>query len=74
MSTKQPIFTPPIAKCAICGAAADVMDWNFDMNYQVMCKNNHTSTKPCGTIHRAIMKWNNKQKAIELNPVDFFAV
>ena len=58
---KQIPKTPEIAKCAKCGADAQVIDWYYDMRYRVICDNNHTATGACNTIHRAIVKWNNKQ-------------
>ena len=59
---KQPIKTPPIAPCARCGADAKCIDWDFRDRWRVMCDNNHTSTKECGTRHRAICRWNNTQE------------
>ena len=58
----QTVKTPAIKACSICGASAKVVDWDFRMQYRVICDNNHTATKECGTPHRAICRWNNKQK------------
>lgn len=57
----QKIITPSISNCAICGAVAKVLSWDFDFNYKVICDNNHTSPQECGSRHRAICRWNNKQ-------------
>ena len=57
---QRPI-TPPIALCAKCGAKAECLDWDFNDRWQVICDNNHTSTKECGSRHRAICRWNNAQ-------------
>ncbi len=57
----QRVFTPPIADCAICGAKAMCIDWHFRGMWRVMCDNNHTATRECGTTHRAICRWNNAQ-------------
>lgn len=62
---KQPIFTPPIQPCAICGAQAKTIDWNYNGRWVVMCDNNHTHWHidggGCTSRHRAICRWNNKQ-------------
>ena len=58
---KQPIFTPEILPCKICGAKAEVLDWEFRMRYRVMCDNNHMIGGECNTVHRAVCRWNNKQ-------------
>ena len=63
----QKVVTPPIKACARCGAQARVIGWNFDFMYRVMCDNNHTSTKECGSAHRAICLWNNRQDKIAAN-------
>lgn len=60
----QKVVTPKIKECPICGAEAKALSWNFDFNYQVMCDNNHTLTKECGSRHRAVCKWNNKADKI----------
>lgn len=60
----QKIHTPDIKVCAICGAKAIIIDWDYDCNYRVYCDNNHTATKNCGSVHRAICKWNNAQAKI----------
>jgi hypothetical protein len=58
----QKIKTPPITPCARCGAKAKcIEDWDFRDMWKVICDNNHTSTKDCGTKHRAICRWNNAQ-------------
>ena len=59
--TKQ---KPQIAACAKCGAEAKCIDWDFDNRWQVICDNNHTCTKKCGTTHRAICRWNNVQEKL----------
>lgn len=64
---KQKQITPKIKDCAKCGAKAIAIDWDFNDWWVVMCDNNHTSTRKCGSPHRAICKWNNKQE--ELNNV-----
>lgn len=66
---KQPIFTPPIEKCAVCGAEAKCIDWNFNMRYRVMCDKNHIATGEFNTRHRAICRWNNEQKKVTSNAV-----
>ena len=58
---KQKVITPEIANCARCGAKAVVLDWDFRNKWRVYCDNTHTSTKQCGTAHRAICRWNNAQ-------------
>ena len=58
---KQTPITPAILNCW-CGAKAIVIDWNDSFFWQVMCDNNHTMTKECGTSHRAICRWNNHIK------------
>lgn len=58
----QKVVTPPIAPCAVCGAEADCIDWDFNMQYRVMCKNNHTSTGRLSTVHRAVCRWNSAQQ------------
>ena len=64
---KQPIFTPEIMPCKLCGAKAMVLDWDFNERYQVWCDNNHTVGGKCNTAHRAICRWNNKQIEKGLN-------
>ena len=51
---KQQVKTPPIVPCARCGAEAMCIDWNYRGLYRVICNNNHTSTKECGSFHRAV--------------------
>ena len=65
MKKKQTIKTPPILPCARCGAEAMCIDWDFNDMWRVMCDNNHTSTKRCGTAHRAICRWNNAQTKLK---------
>ena len=60
---KQKIITPPISQCH-CGANAHPIDWDYNGLWVVMCDKNHTMTKPCGTQHRAICRWNNRIKAM----------
>lgn len=60
---KQRVFTPKIMNCW-CGQSARCDDWNEDWTYYVMCNANHTITKPCGSAHRAICLWNNRQQEI----------
>ena len=55
----QTIYTPPILDCW-CGAKALVLDEDFNMQYRVMCNNNHILTKQCNTVNRAVWRWNNK--------------
>ena len=61
----QKIITPEIAEC-YCGAKAMAIDWNYNDMWVVMCDNNHTLSKKCGTKHRAICKWNNRVALREL--------
>jgi len=61
---KQKLITPEILPCAICGSAAKVIDWNYNMQYRVICNNNHTVTGSFITRHRAICKWNNIHKTM----------
>lgn len=58
---KQKVHTPAIANCARCNAKGKVLDWDFRDMWRVYCDNGHTSTKECGTVHRAICRWNNAQ-------------
>jgi len=60
-------LTPPISNCARCNAPAQCLDWDFRDQWRVMCNNNHVDTRECGTPHRAICRWNNKQKKRLLN-------
>ena len=60
----QKIFTPLINKC-YCGANAKIIDWDFRNMYKVYCDNNHTLTKECGTINRAIHRWNNRVEKVK---------
>lgn len=62
---KQQVKTPPIAPCARCGAEAMCIDWNYRGFYRVICNNNHTSTKECGSFHRAVCLWNNAQTKLQ---------
>lgn len=55
MKHEQIPITPPTRNCW-CGAKAHVIDWDYKMMYRVMCDNNHTLTKECGTKHRAIYR------------------
>lgn len=57
----QIVKTPAILNCTKCGAKAVCIDWDFQDRWRVMCDNNHTETKECGSRHRAICRWNNKQ-------------
>jgi len=56
---KQKVITPPISTC-FCGSKAKVVDWNWNERYLVMCDNNHTLSKECGSHHKAICLWNNR--------------
>ena len=67
---KQPIFTPEILDCAKCGCKGEVIDWDFNEQYEVMCKNNHCTGGKCISSHRAICRWNNKQEKIKLEYVE----
>jgi len=58
----QIVKTPKILPCQRCGANAQVIDWEFRNLWRVMCDANHTDTKECGSQHRAICRWNNRQK------------
>jgi hypothetical protein len=58
---KQKITTPEILNC-YCGAKAHPIDWEYKDMWKVYCDNNHTLTKECGSIHRAICLWNNRIK------------
>ena len=58
------VIVPEIEDCW-CGAKATVLDWDFRGMYRVWCDNNHTLTKECGTINRAIHRWNNRVKTIK---------
>ena len=60
----QPIFTPKVLDCAICGCKAKVLSWDFNDMYRVMCDKNHTTKAEYLGYHRAICKWNNLQEAI----------
>ena len=60
----QKITTPPIAKCAACGADAKCIDWDYDFGYRVICDNNHTATGKFITSHRAICRWNTAQRKV----------
>jgi hypothetical protein len=57
----QQIKTPSVAPCTRCGAEARCIDWHYNGKYKVWCDNNHTSTKECGSWHRAVCLWNNAQ-------------
>lgn len=70
MRPKQVATTPAIAKCARCGANATCIDWNYRDLWCVMCDKNHTSTRECGTIHRAICRWNNAQARIHADAME----
>ena len=59
----QPIFTPPVSKC-FCGAHARVIDWDSREMYRVMCDKNHVLSNECGTINRAVHRWNNRVEKI----------
>ena len=61
MAHVQKVITPYTSKCH-CGLPAHAIDWDFNDKWAVMCDNNHTMTKPCGTKHRAICLWNNRIK------------
>jgi hypothetical protein len=37
----------------------------MDTTIGLMCNNNHTSTRECGSRHRAICKWNNAQEKLQ---------
>lgn len=62
---KQPIFTPEISDCAICGSKARPISWDFNDMYAVWCDNNHKTPDEYLGQNRAICKWNNLQLAIE---------
>ena len=57
----QKIKIPEIKNCH-CGATARIMTnpFSYDLEYRVECVNNHHLTKFCGTINRAIHRWNNR--------------
>lgn len=65
---KQKPTTPQIKNC-ICGSVARVYSDDGDYSqrggygfmFMVMCESCRKSTKYCGSRHRAICKWNNKQ-------------
>ena len=58
---KQKIHTPDIKKCN-CGASAKIMTnpFSYDFEYRVECEKGHYLTKFCGTINRAVHRWNNR--------------
>jgi len=60
----QPIFTPDIKPCAICGASAYLVDWDYSDCWKVMCDNNHSLKGENITKNRAVHKWNNRQDII----------
>lgn len=64
---RQKVKTPDIATCAICGAKATALDWDYRDMWRVMCDNNHTATKECGTKHRAVCRWNAAQNRTSVN-------
>lgn len=57
--SKQKVKILQISDCW-CGAKARIIDWDFRGMYRVMCDNNHTLTKECGTVNRAVHRWNNR--------------
>jgi len=61
----QKIKIPKILKCIECGESADIVDWDNDFQYRVMCKNNHFKSKSCSTENKAIHLWNNRNKKQE---------
>ena len=62
---KQVVKVPKIKDCAICGAKALPIDWDYRDRWQVVCDNNHTSTKECNTVNRAVHRWNAAQERIQ---------
>jgi len=61
----QPVFTPEILPCAICGAKARPIDLDFNGVYKVYCDKNHTVPGIGNiTVNRAIHKWNNLQNKL----------
>lgn len=60
----QKVHIPQIEDCW-CGAKATVIDWDFRGMYKVMCSNNHSLTKECITVNRAVCRWNNRVKAVK---------
>lgn len=70
---KQPVKTPTIQKCH-CGKEAKVKHiFGIYANdsqatfYQVQCSNGHSLTKPMGSSHRAICRWNNRLQSLNQN-------
>lgn len=61
---RQRPITPKTKNYARCDAPAHVIDWDYNMRYQVMCDKNHTATGKFNTVHRAICKWNNTQNKL----------
>lgn len=60
---KQKLIIPEITRC-YCGSDAKIITWDIygEYVYKVMCENNHTLSKYCGTRNRAIHRWNNRVK------------
>lgn len=57
---KQEVKTPNILRCW-CGAESEAFQsMENQFMYQVMCKQNHTLSKECGSVHRAVCLWNNR--------------
>ena len=59
---KQKPVTPEVVDC-YCGAKAKLIDWDFNDMWQVMCDNNHTLSKQCGSKHKATILWNKRVEA-----------
>ena len=57
----QPLFTPKLLACPICGVMPDVLDWDFKDCWKVYQNCQHSIRKSSETIHRnrAIHRWNN---------------
>ena len=56
----QIVKTPNVLPCW-CGARAEAFQsMEHQFLYQVMCDNNHTLSKECGTVNRAVCLWNNR--------------
>ena len=61
---KQIPKPPSIINC-YCGDKAEVFECDdlsigYYNTWQVMCDRNHTMSKYCGSMHRAICLWNNR--------------
>ena len=58
---KQKIKIPNIKIC-YCGLEGKIRtdERGHDLIFRVMCDNGHFVSKYCGTVNRAIHRWNNR--------------